>query len=186
MELKQPMWELLLKRYWQVAMLKGSPENTPYSPLLTIIAALAFFFIIFCQWYFSNLKQQFDLGQSLLAGFTLVCSYFLFTFLLLKLSRKAFRFAQVVTSLLLAHTIVHLFAFPLLLLAPILISSHLNAALALLLAIIYLSLTLVLTIWQFLITMHIYKLALEVDYITAFLATVGLLACNILTVSFWQ
>ena len=51
--------------------------------------------------------------------------------------------------------------------------------------ILYLILTLVLTVWKFLITAHIYKHALEVDNLASILASVGLLACNILTVSFW-
>lgn len=69
---------------------------------------------------------------------------------------------------------------------PLLISGDMSQVLGLFLGIVYLVITLLLTIWQFLVTIHIYKQALEVDYVGGVLASFGLLACNILTVSFWQ
>ena len=85
-----------------------------------------------------------------------------------------------------SHLVVHFFAFPLLLMTPILVGSDMDKTLVLLIAIVYLILTLSLTVWQFLVTAHIYKYALDLDYFAAVLASFGLLACNILTVSFWQ
>ncbi|CDZ78608.1 hypothetical protein BN59_02918 [Legionella massiliensis] len=180
------MWETLLKRYWMVALLKESPENTPYSPFLMVMVAFLFFILILFQWYLADLRQQFNLAISILAALTLLCSYFVYTFVILKIYRKAGRALQTLTSLLASHLIVHFFAFPLLLATPLLINSDLNQGILLFIGIVYLVLTLILTFWQFMVTIHIYKQALELDYLSAILASFGLLACNILTVSFWQ
>lgn len=180
------MWEALFKRYWQVALLKESPENTPYSLLLLMIASFLFFSLIILQWQFADLKQAFNIATSILAAISLLLSYFVFTYLLLKINRKANRVLQTLTSLLICHSIIHFFAFPLLIATPMFSNGGINQALLLLISIVYLILTLVLTGWQFLVTIHIYRRALESDNLTAVLASFGLLACNILTVSFWQ
>lgn len=180
------MWEELFKRYWQVAVLKESPENTPYSLLFLIIVSFLFFLLIITQWYFADLKQEFNLAISALAGVTLLCSYFVYTYVLLKIYRKVNRVLQTLTALLMTHMIVHFFAFPLLFATPMLMKANLNPGITLFVGMIYLILTIVLTIWQFLVTIHIYKNALEVDYLSGLLASFGLLACNILTVSIWQ
>lgn len=180
------MWEMILKRYWQVTLLKESPENTPYSPFLLVIVATLFLLLIIVQWYFSDLKQKFDLLTSSLAGLTLVFSYFFYTYILLALFKQLNRALQTLTTLLACHMIVHFFAFPLLMTAPLLVNSKLNHTFGLFVSIIYLVFTLLLTIWQFLLTINIFKQALSSDYLSATLASFGLLACNILTVSFWQ
>lgn len=180
------MWETLIKRYWQVAILKESPENTPSSPFLLVVVSVLYFLLILLQWYLAEVKQGFNLAISLVAALTLFCSYFVYTFVVLKIYRKAHRTLQTLTSLLASHMIVHLFAFPLLLATPLLISADLNPGILLFVAIVYLVLTLTLTFWQFLVTIYIYKLALGLDYLSAILASFGLLACNILTVSIWQ
>ena len=180
------MWETLIKRYWLVALLKESPENTPYSPLLMVMISFLFFILILLQWYMADIRQRFNLAISILAALTLLYSYFVYTFAVLKIYRKAHRILQTLTSLLAGHMIVHLFAFPLLLATPLLVSSDVNQGILLFIAIVYLLLTLILTFWQFMVTIHIYKQALELDYLSAILASFGLLACNILTVSIWQ
>jgi hypothetical protein len=180
------MWELLIKRYWLVATLKESPANTPYSPMLLAMVTLVFFILVVFQWYLADLKQQFSLAISIVAALTLLCSYFVYTYVVLKIYRKTNRALQALTALLASHMIIHIFAFPLLVAAPLLVSSGLNQALLLFIGFVYLILTLVLTIWQFLVTVHIYKHAMDLDYLSAVVASFGLLACNILTVSFWQ
>ncbi len=180
------MWEELFKRYWQVAILKESPENTPHSPLLLVIVVCLFFILVITQWYFANTPQTYELGISVLAGAALLCSYFVYTTILLKIYRKVHRALQTLTTLLVSHMIIHFCAFPLLFMAPILLKADMNQVFALFVAIIYLVLTLLLTIWQFLVTIYIYKQAIEVDYLSAAVAGFGLLACNILIVSFWQ
>ncbi|WED43798.1 hypothetical protein [Legionella cardiaca] len=180
------MWEVIFKRYWQVSTFRESPANTPYSMPLLVVVAFLFFILILLQWFMADIKQQFTISNSIAAGISLIVAYFIFTFILLKLNHKTNRAVQALTSLLASHFIVHLFAIPLLLVAPALAEANMGNGLALLLGVIYLVLTLILTVWQFLITVHIYKYTLEVDYLTAILASFGLLAFNILTVSFWR
>ncbi|MBA2653420.1 MAG: hypothetical protein H0U73_14330 [Tatlockia sp.] len=180
------MWETLFKRYWLVATLKESPANTPYSPVLMASASLLFFILIILQWYLADIKQTFNFASSILAALTLLCSYYVYTFVLLKIFRKANRTLQTLTALLASHIIVHLFAFPLLVITPMLAKADMRQVVILIFGVLYLVFTLILTIWQFVVTVHIYKQALELDNLGALLASLGLLACNILTVSFWQ
>lgn len=178
------MWEILFKRYWRVCIFKETPANTPHSQFLLALIAFLFLSLIILQWFSTDVQQEFKLTTSILAGLSLLFSYFIYTFVLLKVYRKANRFTQTLTALLVCHLIVHIFAMPLLLMTPI-FGSKINQTLVLLFGILYLILTLVLTVWQFLVTAHIYKYALEVDTLASILASFGLLACNILTVSFW-
>ncbi|HHF7345897.1 TPA: hypothetical protein ACPSKE_002235 [Legionella feeleii] len=178
------MWDMLFKRYWRVCIFKETPANTPYSHFLLGLVSFLFLALIILQWYITDVQKEFKLITSIFAGLSLLCSYFIYTFVLLKVYRKTNRFAQTLTALLVSHLIVHIFAMPLLLVAPI-FNSTINPTFVLFFGILYLILTLVLTVWQFLITAHIYKHALEVDNLASILASVGLLACNILTVSFW-
>jgi hypothetical protein len=180
------MWEAVFKRFWRVAILKEGPENTPYSPVLMVMVSFLFFILIILQWYLADIKQQFSLATSVMAALTLLCSYFVYTFVLLKIYRKANRALQTLTALLASHMIVHFFAFPLLVATPLLVKADLKQIFVLFVGVVYLVLTLLLTIWQFVVTVYIYKRALELDNLPAVLASFGLLACNILTVSFWQ
>jgi len=180
------MWEALLKRYWLVTCLKESPANTPYSPVMMIFAAFWFFMVIIIQWYLADIKQQFTLANSILAALTLLCSYFVYTFVILKINRKVNRALQTLTSLLVSHTMIHFFAFPLLLAVPFLAKANLAQPAIVFIGMIYLFLTLSLTLWQFIVTIYIYKKSLDLDSLAATLAGFGLLACNFLTVSFWH
>ena len=180
------MWAVLIKRYWQVSIFKETPANTPYSWLLLGLTALFFYLLIVLQWMIADVEQLFILSTSLLAGGTLLASYGLYTGALLLAFRVSGRFVQTLTCLLAGHTIVHLFAFPLLLVTPWLAETTIIQPLALLVGVIYLILTLMLTVWQFMVTVHIYKHALAINYLPAVLASFGLLASNILIVSFWR
>ena len=180
------MWVALIKRYWEVCIFRETPANTPYSLLLLGAVALFFFLLVVTQWMIADIEEVFTFSTSLLAAAALLVSYGVYTFILLSLFRVSSRTAQALTSLLAGHTIVHLFAFPLLLVAPWFVEAKMIQPLALLVAVVYLILTFVLTIWQFMITVHIYKHALGVEYFSAVLASFGLMACNILIVSFWR
>lgn len=180
------MWEALFKRYWLVTILKESPANTPYSPVIMVFAAFWFFMVIIFQWYLADIKQQFTFANSILAALTLLCSYFIYTFLILKINRKVNRALQTLTCLLVSHTIIHFFAFPLLLAAPLLAKANLAQAVLVSIGMVYILLTLSLTLWQFIVTIYIYKKSLDLDSLAATLAGFGLLACNFLTVSFWH
>lgn len=180
------MLGVIVRCYWQVATFKETPASTPYSVPLLVFVAFSFLMLLELQWFMADIKQQFEISLTIAMGITLIIAYALFTFLLLKINHKVNRVVQTLASLLACHFIVHIFAIPLLLVAPALSEADMNHGFAILLGIIYLILTLILTVWQFLVTAHVYKYALEVDNLAAFLASFGLLACNILTVSFWR
>lgn len=180
------MWAALIKRYWDVCVFKETPANTPHSLFLLGIMAFFFLLLLVAQWMIADVEGIFTLGLSVLAGGALLVSYGLYTCALLMAYHLPHRIVQTLTCLLAGHAIVHLLAFPLLLATPWIAESTLVQSLALLVGVIYLVLTLILTIWQFMVTVHIYKHALGVDYFSAVLASFGLLACNILMVSFWR
>lgn len=180
------MWSQLIKQYWQVSLLKDTPANTPYSPLLLGLVAFIYYILNLMQWSLVETDELFSIDVSLLAGLMFIASDAIYTAALLFVSSKANRIVQSLTCLLACHAIVHICAFPLLIIAPWLYEAHLIEPLGLIIGILYLSLTLMFTAWQLLITVHIYKHALAVDYLTAALASLGLLACNILMVSFWR
>ena len=180
------MWAALIKQYWHVSLFKETPANTPYSLVLLGIIAGFFFLLLVMQWLIADLDQLFTLTMSLLAGISLLSCYGLYTFALLAAFRVPNRTVQTLTCLLAGHIIVHLFALPLLLMTPWLADANTTQTLALLVGFVYLILTLILTVWQFMVTIHIYKHALGIDYLPAVLASFGLMACNILIVSFWR
>ncbi|MCP0914295.1 MULTISPECIES: hypothetical protein [Legionella] len=180
------MWAALIQEYWQVSTFKRSPADTPYSPLLLGIMMIFFLLILIVQWRLIIVEKKLTLSMAFLAGTSLIFSYIFFTSILLALFRLGSRTVQTLTSLFAGHTIVHLFAFPLLLLGPILVNQALPQPLILLMGIVYLLSTLLLTFWQFSISAYVYKHALMVDYFPAVLASIGLLAVNILVMSFWR
>lgn len=179
------MWKVILKQYWQVSLFRRTPADTPYSLFLLVSIALIYFILILLQWVLADLKKQFTAVDILFVSILLLVSYFVYTWGLLTVFGKSNRLVQTLSSLLAGHAIVHVFALPLLLSMPLISSRNVDHAVALFLGIIYLFLTLVLTIWQFMVSVHIYKHALEVKYFSALLAALGLLAFTVLIVSFW-
>ena len=179
------MWFALIKQYWNVSMLREKPENTPYSPILSCIVALVFFVLIVFQWMMTDVNKKLEFGTALLIAGSLVLSYMLYTWVLLLLFRLKSRFLQTLTCIFAGHTVVHLAAFPLLLIMPLLIGVQTTSIISSFIGILYLVFTLTLAIWQFMVSAFIYKQALMVSWLSAILASLGLLACNILTISFW-
>ena len=177
------MWFLLIKQYWQVSLFKRTPAETTYSPLLLSIVGFLYLVLIVGQWIISDIKQQVTLGTALLIAGALILSYVVYTATLLVIFHLPNRIVQTLTSLFSAHAIVHLFVFPLLLLTPLLIETNTAQTFTPLVGVLYLILTLVLTVWQLLISAFIYKHALYVDYLPGAIASIGLLACNILCVA---
>jgi hypothetical protein len=150
--LKTTMWTALIKRYWQVSLLKETPANTPYSIFLLGLISLFFFLLIIFQWLIADVEDLFTISSSILAGAALLASYFVYTFALLLVFRIANRLVQTLTCLLAGHVIIHLFAFPLLLITPWLMEANSVQPLALFIGILYLIATLILTVWQFMVT----------------------------------
>lgn len=180
------MWAALIKRYWRVSIFKETPDQTPHSWFLLIIIAVLYFALVMLQWTIAAVEQASPFHGGLLAGFSLILSYALYTFALLSIFGIANRLLQTLSCLYAGHTVVHLFALPMLICSPWLISANMGEPMMRFVSIIYLIATLVLTVWQFMVSVHIYKHALGVDYLAAVLASFGLLACNILTISLWR
>ena len=179
------MWFTLIQQYWNVSMLREKPENTPYSWFLSCIVGLVFLTLIVLQWMITDVNQKLTLGTALLIAGSLVLSYILYTWVLLLLFRLQSRFLQTFSCIMAGHTIVHMVAFPLLLMMPLFLSVKISPIIGSFIGILYLVLTLLLAIWQFMVSAYIYKHALAVSWLLAILAALGLLACNILTISFW-
>ena len=180
------MWKTLLKQYWQVSVLKRSPADTPYSPVLTTSIAVFFFLMVVLQWQVADVKNQLSLPVTIMAALSLLISYALYTYVLCSTYRIANRTVQALACLFAGHSLTHLLAFPLLFSMPLLVNSYLSPSVELFIAIMYLILTLCLTVWQFMITAYVYKETFSTRYPAAVLASIGLLAVNILIVSIWQ
>ncbi|AHE67689.1 hypothetical protein [Legionella oakridgensis] len=180
------MWAALIKQYWRVSLFKETPANTPYSPFLLGVVTILFFLLIMTQWQLVDYEKEFVFRVNLFSGLSLVASYLVYTYLLLQVFNLASRMVQTMTCIFAGHIIVHLFAFPLIVMALTLVHGKMPQILAMMITFAYLFLTLLLTAWQFMLSAYLYKEALQIGYLSAILASVGLLAVNILTVSFWR
>ncbi len=180
------MWGKLIRQYWNVSIFKETPDNTPYSQLLLALVSFLFLFVLIIQWRFSETKANYSYTIASLVAVSLLLSYYAYTHVLLALNKLSNRTIQTLTSLLMGHLFVHLFAFPLIFLAPFLNDLNPAGMYSFMIGIIYLLITLLLTGWQFMITVYVYKHALNIDYLAATLASFGLLACNILIISLWR
>ena len=179
------MWFYFIQMYWQVSLFKKSPADTPYSqPLLTCITGLFFLFVL-VQWVIANFASKLQLQDMLIVGCLLLASYFFYTGLLLSLFHKKARLVQTLTCLFACHTMVHVVALPLLVMLPLLKELTAYPGLSFVLSLVYLILSLMLSIWQFMISTHIFKQALMIKTPAALLASLGLLAMTILMVSLW-
>ncbi|MFC3907887.1 hypothetical protein ACFORL_02170 [Legionella dresdenensis] len=174
----------LLKRYWLVALFKESPANTPYSAFLLGLFLIVYWLTLVFQWTYAPKPIAAPLAMLFFAGLILLGSYGLYVWLVLRLHNKTSRFLQTFTTLIACSWIIHLLAFPLMLTAPFLLKSNLEQMVMLLLAILYLLVTMALSAWQFLATAYIFKAAIEIDWLTSILISFGLLAFNVLAVSY--
>lgn len=176
----------LILYYWQLSLLRESPENTPYSQLLMGVSAILLSLVMVIQWSLSDFEQSYDLLNTLMTAISLILSYMAYTYMILLFREFSSRWVQTVTCLFCTHIVVHVMASPLIILAPYLAHANLKSPIILFIGVVYLFLTLGLSIWQFVITAHIYKYALNTTPIQSILAAFGLIAANILTVSFWR
>ncbi len=180
------MINLVFDRYWDICLLKESPENTPYSIIRTFLSGIILALIMVTEWNFSSITASNDLGANLLIAVCLILSCVVYTYIILFLKGFISRLIQTVTALFYTNMIIHILVAPLLLIAPYLSQSHLKNPFLLLIGVIYLFLSIGLSVWQFVITAHIYKYALSTTAIQSVLAAFGLIAVNILTVSLLQ
>lgn len=180
------MWRSLIRCFWELARFKKPPGILPYSFFLLFLVSFLYFILMVCQWGLVNEENKFSGFQIFFAGLSLLGVYYLYSFILLRFNNKIHRWVQTVIALIGSHFIIHVFALPLVFIAPFIQTILQNRSLTFLVGFIYLIITISLTIWQFLITGFIYKHALEIDNLPSLLASFGLLAFNILTVSLWQ
>jgi hypothetical protein len=172
--------------YWELCLFKKSPEDTPYSLVLLVTGVLALTFIMSLQWILSHFDFSGDLLLLFVAGLSLVVSFIAYTALILFFRRFITRFVQTISCLLWVYAIVHALAMPLFVVDPYLVDANLKNPFFLFIGVVYLFVTLGLSVWQFVITAHIYKHALNTTPVQSVLAAFGLLAVNILTLSFWR
>jgi hypothetical protein len=170
--------------YWNITLLKESPENTPYSQVLLTVGFLLFIFMMTWQWSLSGIPG--DFSWLLIVAYNLALSFVIYTAAILLFKRLMGRFVQTTTCLLWAFVIIHSLAMPLFALDPYLSNTNLKNPFFLFIAILYLFITLGLTIWQFVVTAHIYKHALSTTSVQSVIAAFGLIAVNVLTLSFWR
>ncbi|WP_392537361.1 hypothetical protein [Legionella sp. 227] len=180
------MLHLIFDRYWDICLLKDSPENTPYSVTRMVLSGVLLALLMTLEWNYSYFNSSEDMVNNLFISVCLVISYIIYTYLILYFKGLTSRLIQTVTSLYCINIIIHILVIPLLILAPYLSLIHLRHPLFLFMGIVYLFLSLGLSVWQFVITAHIYKYALSTTAIQSVLAAFGLIAVNILTVSFLQ
>ncbi len=176
----------LFSYYWNICLFKDSPENTPYSLILLFIGLVLFTSIMSVQWSFSDFDFSNDLLLVFIAGLSLALSFIIYTAMILFLKGLKVRIVQTSTSLLFVHSIIHLLAMPLFIVDPYLTHVNLKNPIFLLIGVLYLFVTLGLSIWQFIVTAHVYKFALNTTPTQSVLAAFGLVAVNVLTLSFWR
>lgn len=176
----------LFYTYWKVTVFQETPDNTPYSHFLMGLSTLLFIILMMIQWNFSDVEFSDDLSIITLTAASLILSFIIYTYGILFFRGFASRWVQTTTCLFFTHIIIHLLATPLFILDPYLSQANLKNPLLLFVGVIYLFITLGLSVWQFVVTAHIYKYALNTTAIQSVLAAFGLIAVNILTVSFWR
>lgn len=175
----------LFSSYWNVCLLKESPENSPYSIELLCLAVLLFTGLMSLQWTLSDFIFP-TLSLLIIASLSMVLSFVLYTSILLFFKGLKTRIVQTSTSLLYVHCIIHALALVLFLADPYLTHANLKNPIISFIGVLYLFVTLGLSIWQFIATAHIYKFALNCTPTQSVLAAFGLIAVNVLTLSFWR
>lgn len=181
------MIKQLIIIYWRIVLFQETPENTPYSPILMGLSAIVLALLFMAQWSFSQFDHANDLCITIGSAISLILSFIIYTYAILFLRGLSARWIQTTTCLFCTHILMRVIASPLFLIEPYLSShTHLKNPLLLFIGVIYLFISLGLSVWQFVVTVHIYKYALNTTSIQSVLAAFGLIAVNLLTVSFWR
>ena len=172
--------------YWHICRLKTSPEHTPHSWLIMLLGLVLLALVLTVQWHFSELSFSTHLSLCFLVGMNLIIAFIIYTYAILLMRRLDKRFVQTITCLLFAYSIIHVLALPLFIFDDYLVDVNLRNPVFLFIGVIYLFITIGMSIWQFVVTAHIYKYALDASPIQSVLAAFGLVAVTILTLSFWR
>ncbi len=150
------------------------------------LSAVCLGLIMILQWTFSDVDSTYDLSNTVMTALGLILSYLAYNYIVLLVRGFTPRWVQTSTSIFSTHFIIHVIASPLVLLSPYLLHLDVKNPALLFIGVIYLFLTMGLSIWQFVVTAHIYKFALATTRSQSILVAFGLIAANILTVSFWR
>jgi|GEM_PF-2205341 len=180
------MIKQLIDYYWRLVFFRELPENSPYSKVLMVLSAILLGIVLSIQWYYSDFEANDDVLNIGIMAASLLMAYYLYTFAILYFRGLSARVLQTITCLYCTHLIIHLIALPLLVVASFLTQSDLKNPLLLFIAVLYLLVTMGLSVWQFVVTAHVYRYALNTTAIQSVLATFGLVAVTILTISFWR
>jgi hypothetical protein len=180
------MLNLIFDRYWDICCLRASPENTPYSITHMVLSGVLLILLILIEWNVSYFHSSEDIVNNALTSICVVLAHAVYSYLILYFKGLAARWVQTITTLYYVNIIIHVLVIPLLLFAPYLSLIHVTNPLLLFIGILYLFLSLGLSVWQFVITANVYKFALNISPIQSVLAAFGLIAVNILTVSLLQ
>ncbi|STY29089.1 Uncharacterised protein [Legionella wadsworthii] len=180
------MLHLIFDCYWDICLLKESPENTAYSSPRMILCGILLALLMTMEWDYSSITSSEEMVNNLIISISIIISCILYTYLLLYIKGLTQRLVQTVTSLYIINIIIHILVLPLLIISPYLSLFNLKNPFILFLGIIYLFLSLGLSVWQFIITAHIYKFALNATAIQSVFAAFGSIAVNILIISLLQ
>lgn len=176
------MWKQLINTYGRILLLRAPPESAPYSRALFILAILLYVLVLVLQWIFAGMLRSFSLLDFLFMSLSLLAGMFVYTWLLLKIKGYPNRFVQTCTALLFIFIYIHTLALPLALMVP----QVTNNSSSYLLTLLYLPVTLILSLWQLFANIHVYKFSLEIDGWQAAVIGLGLLAVNVLTLTLWH
>jgi hypothetical protein len=169
----------LLKRYWMICRFKIGPQDTPSSSHVTILGIVLLFVIMLCQLMIGDISGKLSIAMALYRALVIISGLIAYTYIILLIKNMKSRFQQTVSSLLYCNIIIHLIAFPLVLIGPLIAQLHSIKIVFILLAVIYFLIMIFLNVWQVLINAHIYKNALDLDYLAALFVSFGLLAVNL-------
>ncbi len=175
------MWTDLIRIYWQICTFKRSPADSPYGQLLLSWSAVLFWLLLLLQWKLVNRGASTALdNQIYLLSSVILFAYALYSWLILTITRKRNRFVQTLTALFACHSLIHLLAVPLLFLMPVVGTLGVYFFNLLLLLV-----SMVLSIWQFMISAYIFRHALQIGGFASMIASLGLIAVNLLMISLW-
>lgn len=112
------MLHLIFDRYWDICLLKESPENTPYSITRMVLSAVLLALLITTEWEYTYFNSSEEMINNVFISVCLVISYVIYTYLALFFKGLTPRLVQTVTSLYCINIIIHILVIPLLIIAP--------------------------------------------------------------------
>lgn len=173
----------VLKTYWQLCFFKRGPQDTPHSRVMTVIACCLLIMLLLTQLFIIDVNHKISFDIAFIRALLLIFGISLYTFLILQLVKHRNRVIQTINSLLFAQIIVHVIAFPLLLITPEFTLDQTVLVSDKLLAMVYFLILIFLNVWHLMINAHIFMQALSKTFGVGLLVSFGLLAFVLLVVN---